>query len=160
MEHRALRFDPPQITLHESPVGTLYLKYVEDVSKSNQGGIKHCRRKAVMHYANAENPQQCHIRMLQEYTSLCPPEGKQNAFYLQPRRKYEESAKICFTKQPMSQNSIQPVVPDLFRSAGIVGNFENHSRRVTAATSLYEHDVDEQLIMKRIEHRSVEGNQT
>ncbi|XP_006819958.1 zinc finger MYM-type protein 3-like [Saccoglossus kowalevskii] len=75
MEHRALRFDQPQITLHESPGGTPYLNYVEDVFKSNQGGLKHhrVRRKEVVHYANAENPQQCHIKMYNKYTSLCPP---------------------------------------------------------------------------------------
>ncbi|XP_077863922.1 zinc finger MYM-type protein 2-like [Saccoglossus kowalevskii] len=43
MEHRALHFDPPQITLHKSLGETLYLKFVEDVLKSNLGGLKHHR---------------------------------------------------------------------------------------------------------------------
>ncbi|XP_070557212.1 zinc finger MYM-type protein 2-like [Ptychodera flava] len=62
-EHRALRFDPPQIIWHEPDGNTPYLLYVEDVSKSNQGGLKHMkvRRKEVKHYANTDNPARCHV---------------------------------------------------------------------------------------------------
>ncbi|XP_006815954.1 uncharacterized protein LOC102800591 [Saccoglossus kowalevskii] len=152
MGHRALRCHLPQITLHESPGETPHLKYVEDVSKSKQGGLKHrrVRRKEVMHYANA---------ILECTRSTRHSAHLRETNYLQPRRKYEESDKIWFTKQQMGYNSIQLVVPDLLRSAGIVGNFTNHSLRATAATSLYEHGVDEQLIMERAGHRSVEGYQ-
>ena len=158
-EHRALRFDPPQITLHEPDGDTPYLLYVEDVSKSNQGGLKHMkvRRKEVKHYANTDNPARCHVRIYKKYVSLCPPDGKKGGFYLQPLRKYEELSKVWFSKQPMGHNTLQLVVPELFRAAGIDGHFTNHSLRATAATSLYQHGVDEQLIMERTGHRSVEG---
>ena len=64
-EHHSLRFNSPQITLHEPAGETPYLKYVEDVSKSNQGGLKHrrVRRKEVTHFANVDNPERCHIRL-------------------------------------------------------------------------------------------------
>ena len=158
-EHRALRFNPPQITLHEPDGDTPYLLYVEDVSKSNQGGLKHMkvRRKEVKHYANTNNPVRCHVRLYKKYVSLCPPDMKKNAFYLQPLRKYEESSKVWFSKQPMGHNTLQLVVPELFKAAGIDGHYTNHSLRATAATSLYQHGVDEQLIMERTGHRSVEG---
>ena len=41
--------------------------------------------------------------------------------------------------------------------AGIGGYKTNHSLRVMAATRLYQAGVDEQLIMKRTGHRSIEG---
>lgn len=57
----------------------------------------------------------------------------------------------------MDHNSLQMVEPELFRAAGIDGHFTNHSLRATAATTLYEHGIDEQLIMERTGHRSIEG---
>ena len=40
---------------------------------------------------------------------------------------------------------------------GLEGYKTNHSLRVTAATRLYNAGVDEQLIMQRTGHRSIEG---
>lgn len=42
-------------------------------------------------------------------------------------------------------------------SAGISGFRTNHSLRATSATRLYAAGVEEQLIMERTGHRSVEG---
>ena len=42
-------------------------------------------------------------------------------------------------------------------SVGIEGFITNHSLRATAATRLYESGVNEQLIMERTGHRSLEG---
>ena len=39
-EHRQLRADPCQITIHERPSTRPYLEYVEDVSKNRSGGLK------------------------------------------------------------------------------------------------------------------------
>ena len=38
--------------------------------------------------------------------------------------------------------------------AGLKGNFTNHSGKVTCASRLFEHNVDEQLIMRLTGHRS------
>ncbi len=58
---------------------------------------------------------------------------------------------------PVGHNTLQLTVPRLCSSAGIEGYKTNHSLRVTAATRLYQAGVDEQLIMKRTGHRSIEG---
>ena len=42
-------------------------------------------------------------------------------------------------------------------AAGISGFKTNHSLRVTAATRLYQSGVDEQLVMERMGHRSIDG---
>ena len=39
-EHQVLRFNPPQIELIEKPGERLFLKYTEEVSKNNPGGLK------------------------------------------------------------------------------------------------------------------------
>ena len=43
------------------------------------------------------------------------------------------------------------------KQAGIQGYFTNHSLRTTAATLLYHAGVDEQLVMERTGHHSLEG---
>ena len=52
------------------------------------------------------------------------------------------------------------VVPRLMKTASIPGYFTNYSLRITAATRLYDVQVDEATIMERTGHRSVEGIRT
>ena len=64
-EHRHLRFKPSQIELFEPDTEKVYLKYMEDVSKSNQGGLAHRKKepKQVVHYENVDNSERCLIRL-------------------------------------------------------------------------------------------------
>ena len=54
-------------------------------------------------------------------------------------------------------SSGQGTVARLCSEAGISGFRSNHSLRATTATRLYQANVDEQLIMERTGHRSLEG---
>ena len=45
-EHRQLRYAPAQIQLIENPHSHPYLRYQEDISKTNQGGL-HSRAKSL-----------------------------------------------------------------------------------------------------------------
>ena len=56
-------------------------------------------------------------------------------------------------------NLLQGTVARLCNEAGISGFRSNHSFRVTTATRLYQADVDEQLIMERTGHLSLECSQ-
>ena len=49
------------------------------------------------------------------------------------------------------------MVCDMRKEAGIIGYKTNHSLRATAAIKLYQSGVDEQLIMERTGHRSLDG---
>ena len=44
-EHRKLRYEPCQIKVFELPSGPSYLVYTEELSKNNQGGLKHRDRQ-------------------------------------------------------------------------------------------------------------------
>ena len=84
-----------------------------------------------------------------------PPERKCDAFYLTPLKK--PNGNVWYTKTPVGHNTLGRTVSRLCKTSGIPGFKTNHSLRVTAATRLFHSGVDEQLIMSRTGHRSVEG---
>ena len=87
-EHRDLQFSQLEIIERE---GGKVLRYTENVSKNNPGGLKHCKiePKIIEHCANTMNPERCFIRYYEKYVSHCPPisERKSNSFYLTPLKK-------------------------------------------------------------------------
>jgi hypothetical protein len=157
-EHRRLRYRPAQITVHDAESGSrAYLKYTEDVSKINQGGLKHRKLnpKTVTHYANLVCPERCHVRIYVKYMELSPKDGRDDMFYLQPLQR--EHQNIWYSRQPIGANTLATFTREACQKAGLTGYYTNHSLRATTATRLFAEGVDEQLIMARTGHRSVEG---
>ena len=157
-EHRQLRLRPCQIEIIENDGKRPYLKYTEDISKNRQGGIKgrNMKPKIVYHHASIDNPARCFVRLFKMYTQLCPDIPKElNAFYLQPMK--TPTVDCWYTCRPLGHNTIAKTISRLCANAGITGYKTNHSLRATAATRLYQSAVDEQLIMERTGHRSLEG---
>ena len=159
-EHRQLRFTPSQIELVERPGERPYLIYREDISKNRPGGLKgrKMKPKVVVHHANVENPKRCFIRLYKLYISLCPADRPPDAFYLLPLQK--PSATCWYSNRPLGYHKLGTTVACLCTLAGIPGYKTNHSLRVTAATRLYDSDVDEQLVMETTGHCSTEGVRT
>ena len=156
-EHRQLRSDPCQIEVIERPGERSYLKYCEDISKNRPGGLKgrKIQPKTVLHHSNAENPERCFVRLFKQYVVLCPETKPANAFYMQPAA--NPSEKCWFSNRPIGHSALSKTVARLCKEAGIPGYKTNHSLRATAATRLYQSGVDEQLVMERTGHRSLEG---
>ena len=156
-EHRNLRHSPCQIEIFERPGERAYLKYTEDFSKNRPGGIKgrKVKPKVVLHHENTENPDRCFVRLFKRYISLCPPDCPPGAFYLTPLKKPRET---CWYKTtPIGKNKLSKAVSSMCKACEIQGYKTNHSLRTTAATRLYSSGMDEQLVMERTGHRSVEG---
>ena len=85
-----------------------------------------------------------------------PKERKTDNFYLTPLKKpRDDGVWYCIT--PIGHNLLSQTVKRLCQVAGISGFKTNHSLRVTSATRLFQSGLDEQLIMSRTGHRSVEG---
>ena len=76
-------------------------------------------------------------------------------FYLQPSHSPTDTC--WYTRQPQGKTTLNNLVPRLCKLAGIEGYKTNHSLRATAATRLYQSGADEQQIMERTGHRSLEG---
>ena len=91
--------------------------------------------------------------------SYVHPIQKNNAFYLQPlKRSTATCTCTCwFSKEPVGHNKLAKTVAEMCSKAGIDGFHTNHSLRATSATRLFSAGADEQLIMERTGHRSVDG---
>ena len=62
-----------------------------------------------------------------------------------------------YTNTPLGHNTLSKTVARVCKSAGIIGFKTIHSLQVTAATRLYQSGVEEQLIMEKTGHGSLEG---
>ena len=156
-EHRQLRFKPCQVELIERPGERAYLQYFEDISKSRPGGLKgrKVKPKVVKHHANVSITERCFVRLFKLYMQKCPANRPNDAFYLQPLQK--PTPDCWYSTRPLGHHSLGKTVARLCKAAGITGFKTNHSLRATAATRLYQSGVDEQVVVERTGHRSVEG---
>ena len=156
-EHRKIRNSLCQIEIVKKSGERSYLLYHEDTSKNHQGGLKghKTKPKVVKHHSNTENPKRCFVTLFKKYRQLCPDDPLLNAFYLQPSRSPTDTC--WYTKQPLGKTTLNDTVPRLCNQAGIKGFKTNHGLRATAATRLYQSGVDEQQIMERTGHQSIEG---
>ena len=109
----------------------------------------------VVYYANVENPSRCFVRLFKLYLSRCPCTAPADAFYLRPLDK--PKTEVWYSNQAIGHNKLTTTVARLCKAANIEGFKTNHSLRATTATRLYHSNLDEQLIMERTGHRSIEG---
>jgi len=86
------------------------------------------------------------------YNKLCPPNRQLDAFYLRPLRKFSVDRWYCAS--PVGINTLGTVVQRICKMAGFVGHYTNHSLRSTAATRLFNANVEEQLVMEKTGHVS------
>ena len=89
-----------------------------------------------------------------------PPQAieEDSAFYLTPLKKAKGD--LWYSCVPVGHNTLRTTMSRVCSLAGIDGFKTNHSLRVTAATRLFQAGVDEQLIMKRTGHCSIDGVRT
>ena len=113
------------------------------------------KQKVVRHHANISHPERCFVRLFKRYRQLCTAGAPPHAFYLQPLRSPTETC--WFSNQPLGHNTLGKTVARLCSSAGIQGYKTNHSLRATSTSRLYQSGAEEQQVMERTGHRSVEG---
>ena len=94
------------------------------------------------------------LKYLKKYKQLCPDNLEKKAFYLQPAIK--KTLTCWYSPRPIGHDTLSKTLPRPCKSAGIQGLKTNHSLRATAAATLYRSGIDEQLVMERTGHRSLE----
>lgn len=159
-EHRNLRFEPAQVEFVDNPGERAYLRYSEDISKNNPGGLKgrKNRLKVVTQYENVENPNRCFVRLFRLYKSKCPSTRPKDCFYLRPLKNPTEHT--WYSPRAIGHHTLDNTMSRICKAAGINGFKTNHSLRITTATRLFQAGVDEQLIMEQTGHHSTDGIRT
>ncbi|XP_041349672.1 uncharacterized protein LOC121368967 [Gigantopelta aegis] len=155
-EHRFLRVgSASQFELLVGSSGEKSLKYTEDISKTNQGSLKHRKleRKSGTVSENHDFPERCLVRLFEKYISLKLKNGKCDSFYLRPLTFL--TSDCCYADVPVGIHPLCSTTGRLCKAAGFTGYYTNHSLRATTATRLYESGIDEQLIAERTGHKSV-----
>jgi len=154
-EHRSLKHGThSQLGITEI-AGKKALCYKQDYAKNQQGGLQdHNKpRKIVYAYENPANPERCPVRIYETYLSRCPkPYDSLPSFYLRPLTKPGDN--VWFCRSPVGRHTLSSVVSTICAEAKIGGYRTNHSLRATAATRLFDANVDEQLITEVTGHRS------
>ena len=125
-EHRRMQMDNVRKE-YDHLAGRNYLLYVENIAKTSKGGLYDHKRepKSSRAYDNPKCPERCIVRLYEKYLSH-RPDGI-NDFYLTPLPSGSQTETIWYKKCPIGVNTLSNVTKDLFKQAGIQGNFTNHS---------------------------------
>ena len=129
--------------------------YVEYCSKTHQGGLNDCnnKKKCVKVFEN-ENKERCPIHIYKTYLSSLPqPLNKLPGFYLRPMSK--PTSNVWYRRQPLGRHKLGSMVKNICSKRNLGGYHTNHSLQATAATRLFDADIDEQLIKEVTGHRSL-----
>ncbi len=159
-EHKALKVGAfSQLKIKVNPKTNLwFLEYNKHRAKNHQGGIKslHYKNKIVKAFENVDNPEHCIVRIFEKYMSKCLSMDPKCSFdlYLHPLAKIT-SPNVWYSCQAIGIQTLQKFIMKLMHNAGIPGRHTNHSLRATAATRLYDQNVDEHRIAKLTGHHSV-----
>jgi len=120
--------------------------------------MKKIPNEVTQYAANLGDPSRCFVRLYKEYNRRCPVDQLDSAFYLTPLK--VPKGEVWFSTIPLGHNTLQNTIPCLMKATGCEGHYTNHSLKVSTATRLYSAGIDEQLIMARTGHSSVNGVRT
>ena len=87
---------------------------------------------------------------------MCPSNYPKDVFYLQPLPKPRQINMLVLVK-PIGQHTLNNMVKDMCRRGGIHSYKTNLSLHTTTATRLFRAGCDEQWIIERTDHRSIDG---
>jgi hypothetical protein len=134
-------------------LGINYIRFEENVSKTNHGGLNNLRYEPryVKHICHkiGESHEPCLAEYYRLYIGLVESIGKGvSGFYFRPNR-----FALRFDKLPVGINTLNQILPDMCKAAGVARKTA-HCLRVTCASTLFNEGVDTKLIRDRTGHKS------
>ena len=141
------------ICLNNFEIGENYIRFEENVSKTYHGGLLDLKYepRVVRHVCHevGQKHYPCLVDMYRLYIGLVEIFGKgRGAFYFKPNAK-----KFSFDKCPVGINTLNEILPDMCKAAGL-SRKTAHCLRVTCASTLFNAGVESKLIRDRTGHRS------
>ncbi len=159
-EHKALKvgYYSQLHTKMDHDSNRCYLEYTEKHSKSFQGGIQQLRDKPKVVYVfeNVERPERCIVYIFEKYLAKRPSQDPKCSkdLYLRPLVK-PQNPNIWYSCQPLGLGMLSKVIAKLCHAGGLEGRYSNHNLRSTAATLMYNSNIDEQQITEVTGHKSI-----
>ena len=137
-----------------------YIEFIDDPTKTRQGGLKP-KQRATNPKMFAIGGDKCLVRLLKFYLSKRPLEIKNSGrFYLTPKKTFNQSDDIWYTKNTIGKNSISGMVKALTAGTALEScekRLTNHSMRKTTVKKLKAANVPESSIVKVTGHTSTKG---
>lgn len=148
-EHRLLRVC--NISLKDN-----FIIFDESVSKTFHGGLKDLKKssRVIKHKCHeiGENHSRCLQSLYRLYLSKiteCVKE-KPDAFYFRPQR----NGSFSYEKSAIGINSLNKILPDKLCARAGLERKTSHCLRITCASRLFQHSVNEKQIRERTGHKS------
>ena len=160
VEHRNLRISQLQkekSVIHGKEINEYV--YTEYVSKNNQGGFASLNLSNKVVHQYEVDSERCHVKILDLYLQKLPHDAQvKDIFYLRPLSTTPaDSSSPWYTSTPVGKNTLNNMLKEMCRLAGIPEGYTNHSLRAFGATKLFQAGVSEKLIQQRTGHRSLEA---
>ena len=117
--------------------GCEFLQYLENISKTNKGGLCRFRvkKKVVCAYKYSTNAECCPVELRKNYLSYVSEEISNDTFYLRALPK--PRGEMWYYNGPVGRKTLGNVIKKITRKAGFEGHLTNHSLRRSSATWLH-----------------------
>ncbi|XP_061186495.1 uncharacterized protein LOC133194575 [Saccostrea echinata] len=151
-EHRNLELN--QFQLDKEPMS---LTFYGRANKTYKGGLnqRHISPKTIKHVFSDPKLFLIYEEYIQLVRMISTDENGSEPFY---RRPLENKNNLkTFSKQCLGVNKLSKLMKSICEEGGLKGAFSNHSGKRTCATQLYQAGIQEQEIMGRTGHRSVQS---
>jgi len=146
-EHRNLTIDQYEFGIDDAG------KYVEFHGRASQNASGGQRQRNVQFKEMKQYDTDKNISVYKIFKNYTERIEDQGPFYRKPLLPRFQG-EVQFSDQPVSSKTLGSYIPTMMAEAGFTGHYTSHSGKITLATRLYEHGVDEQLIEERTGLRS------
>ena len=154
---------PAMLSLRKSPRGVQYYELNRSqpgslpATKNHQGGLADAEDESDAKIFSVPGSERCPVKTLKNYLGHLNPAS--DALFQRPRdgqsKKFNPAAdKICFCSAPLGTTTLDNMMREMSKRAGIEPHLTNHCLRATSVTVLSDHNCETRHIKSITGHRS------